>query len=238
MSGFENDQRPPTHGLSAMSLGRADEVAETHAAPGVSSSEASSADRAGSRGSPVTANGGVAVQPLRKRLSGERRAAGSAAAAADADGPELVGETLLTSRSFTTTQAVAGGSAASAVHREGPGGRAARSRRREEANSSTMRASFAPRHTTTKVSVAYEVPSLSMLCITFLADHSDSIVDLSNLDETTGVYLLREIMGRQKLTVPLARVFIRSFEGTALGEGLKGLDLYAATPVPLSRDRR
>ena len=76
-----------------------------------------------------------------------------------------------------------------------------------------------------------------MLCITFLADHSDSIVDLSNLDETTGVYLLREIMGRQKLTVPLARVFIRSFEGTALGEGLKSLDLYAATPVPLPRDR-
>ena len=83
-----------------------------------------------------------------------------------------------------------------------------------------------------------QVPSLSGLCIKFLADNSDSIVDLSNIDERSGVMLLMQIMRRQKLTVPLARVFIRSFEGTALGEGVKGLDLYAATPVPMPLDRR
>jgi len=83
-----------------------------------------------------------------------------------------------------------------------------------------------------------QVPPLSGLCIKFLADNSDSIVDLSNIDERSGVLLLYQIMQRQKLTVPLARVFIRSFEGTALGESMKELDLYAATPVPLPRDKR
>lgn len=41
-----------------------------------------------------------------------------------------------------------------------------------------------------------------------LAEHSDSIVDLRGVGEDTARQLLREIIDRQKLTYPLARVFM------------------------------
>ena len=42
--------------------------------------------------------------------------------------------------------------------------------------------------------------------------------------------LLREVVARQRLTLPLARVFIRGFPRTELARALEGLDHFAATP--------
>lgn len=44
--------------------------------------------------------------------------------------------------------------------------------------------------------------------VQYLAEHSDSIVDLRGVGEDTARQLLQEILDRQKLTYPLAKVFM------------------------------
>lgn len=43
-----------------------------------------------------------------------------------------------------------------------------------------------------------------------LAEHSDSIVDLRGVGEDSARQLLREIMSRNRLTYPLAKVFMEA----------------------------
>ena len=81
------------------------------------------------------------------------------------------------------------------------------------------------------------IKPLSALCIDLLATHSGALRDLGGLDEHTGVVLLREVVARQKLTLPLARVFIRSFPDSELSHALRGLDLFAAIPPAVSGPR-
>ena len=75
------------------------------------------------------------------------------------------------------------------------------------------------------------IRSLTALCVALLATHSDNLRDLGGLPEHLGVALLREVVARQRLTLPLARVFIRGFPGTELARALEGLDLFAAIPT-------
>ena len=70
------------------------------------------------------------------------------------------------------------------------------------------------------------------MCNRKIVDHSASLTDLSGLDESVGVALLREVIARQRLTFGLAQVFIRSFPDTELSACLKRLDLYAGLPPP------
>ncbi|CAM9144269.1 unnamed protein product [Ectocarpus fasciculatus] len=54
----------------------------------------------------------------------------------------------------------------------------------------------------------YQVPTLRYCCVQVLAEHADKIVDLRGVGQDTARQLLEEIMGRQKLTYPLAKVFM------------------------------
>ncbi|CAN0152623.1 unnamed protein product, partial [Pylaiella littoralis] len=66
-----------------------------------------------------------------------------------------------------------------------------------------------PAHKTVKVRPrVYKVPTLGHICIEMLAEHADSIVDLRGVGEDAARQLLKEIMRRQKLTYPLAKVFM------------------------------
>ena len=88
----------------------------------------------------------------------------------------------------------------------------------------------APKHRTTLQAAPPEIPTLMQLCLAKLTAHSTNIVDLSGLEETTGLLLLQRILAEQKLTYNLAMTFIRSFPGTALAEALERLDLHAGIP--------
>ena len=97
-----------------------------------------------------------APAPLRNRLSGERRAA----AAADDDEAELVGEMVLTSRSFASSSAstpLARSPASGLGAVEAAGSAAAERQERQRRLPQNPSAPYAPRHTTTKVAVKYEV---------------------------------------------------------------------------------
>ncbi|CAM9882223.1 unnamed protein product [Scytosiphon promiscuus] len=73
----------------------------------------------------------------------------------------------------------------------------------------TARVATVPGHKTVRLRPrVYEVPTLGFLCVQMLAEHSDRIVDLRGVGEEAARQLLREIMGRQKLTYPLAKVFM------------------------------
>lgn len=74
------------------------------------------------------------------------------------------------------------------------------------------------------------IPTLRAKCLTMLAEESAAIVDLSGLDEITGIYLLREIVLRRKLTYRLANIFIHSFPDSTISEELNNLNLFAAIP--------
>ncbi len=76
------------------------------------------------------------------------------------------------------------------------------------------------------------MPSLVNLCIKLLVDNSTRLKDLSGLAEDVGISIIAEVIARQRLTYPLAHVFIRSFPGTELAAAVKSLDLYAAMSPP------
>lgn len=63
-----------------------------------------------------------------------------------------------------------------------------------------------------------------------LAEHSDSIVDLRGVGQETARQLLREIMEQQKLTYPLAKVFMDCGDDE-LSSAVGALNLWDAIPA-------
>ncbi|CAN0058761.1 unnamed protein product [Ectocarpus sp. 4 AP-2014] len=63
-----------------------------------------------------------------------------------------------------------------------------------------------------------------------LAEHADKIVDLRGVGQDTARQLLEEIMGRQKLTYPLAKVFMNCGDDE-LSSAIASLNLWDAIPA-------
>ncbi|CAN0546514.1 unnamed protein product, partial [Ectocarpus sp. 12 AP-2014] len=76
----------------------------------------------------------------------------------------------------------------------------------------------------------YQVPTLRYCCVQVLAEHADKIVDLRGVGQDTARQLLEEIMGRQKLTYPLAKVFMNCGDDE-LSSAIASLNLWDAIPA-------
>ncbi|KAG5177189.1 hypothetical protein JKP88DRAFT_226857 [Tribonema minus] len=95
-----------------------------------------------------------------------------------------------------------------------------------------------PTHRTITVQMkCAAVPSLTDMAISKLADHCESITDISCLPEMLAVQLLSEIMRRQKLTFALAKVFMNCGHDD-ICRAMESLNLFNAVPVGKHAYRR